>query len=176
LEQITLKLHDAFKVGAKQLAFNQRVYAELHKSHGIEPSHWELLTQDEYWTPDQARSIRSILANVIEVSMTIAGMPATPLPGQYAAALIAEVVSPSNRMVACMKTPDTFDAFNASGLMESFEVKDMPKEQLMSLVLAYSGGYSGEPPSQSLPPELEDQYLIELDDSKKKSTNGAKRQ
>jgi hypothetical protein len=152
-----MRLHDAFKVGAKQLAFNQRQYSELHKAHGIEPGQWELLTQEEYWTPDQARQIRSILANVIEVSMTIAGMPAVPLPGQYAAAVIAEVVAPANRMLACLKTPDTFDAFDASGLMQSFEVRDMPKEQMMALVLAYSGDYRGEPENQKIPRDIETQ-------------------
>lgn len=149
-----MNIHDAFKIGAKQLAFNQRQYSELHKSHGIEPAQWDLLTQDEYWTPDQARQIRSILANVLEVSMTIAGMPAVPLPGQYAAALIAEVVAPANRLLACMKCPDTFDAFNASGVNQTFEVKDMPKEQMMSLVLAYSGEYPGEPQRGRIPREV----------------------
>lgn len=156
-----MNIHTAFKLGAKQLAFNQRQYSELHKSHGIEPSHWELLTQGEYWTPDQARQIRSILANVIEVSMTIAGMPAVPLPGQYAAAVIAEVVAPANRMLACIKCPDTFDAYDASGINQSFEVKDMPKEQMMSLVLAYSGDYPGEPQRGKLPREIGEQMIQE---------------
>jgi hypothetical protein len=165
-----LDIHYAFKVGAKQLAFNQRQYSELHKSHGIEPSHWELLTQEEYWTPDQARQIRSILASVIEVSMTIAGMPAVPLPGQYAAALIAEVVAPANRMIACIKCPDTFDAYNASGIMETFEVKDMPKQQLMSLVLAYSGDYDREPDAHKLPRAIAEQMIVENDDKPSKRT------
>lgn len=166
-----MDLHYAFKIGAKKLAFNQRVYSELHKSHGIEPSHWDLLTQEEYWTPDQTRQIRSILANVIEVSMTIAGMPAVPLPGQYAAALIAEVVAPANRMLACIKTPDTFDAFDASGLMKSFEVKDMPKEQMMSLVLAYSGEYTGEPAPHMLGKEVGEMVMAEnLSDERKHKT------
>jgi 3-deoxy-D-arabino-heptulosonate 7-phosphate (DAHP) synthase class II len=153
-----LNIHQAFKIGAKKLAQSNRQYSELHKSHGIEESHWKLLTQDEYWTPDQARQIRSIIASVIEVSMTIAGMPAVPLPGQYAAALIAEVVSPANRMLACMKCPDTFDAFDASGVNQSFEVKDMPKEQMMALVLAYSGGYPEEPQRGRLPKEVEEEF------------------
>jgi hypothetical protein len=169
-----LDIHHAFRIGAQQLAFNQRQYSELHKSHGIEPSHWDLLTQGEYWTPDQARQVRSILANVIEVSMTIAGMPAVPLPGQYAAALIAEVVSPANRLLACMKSPDTFDAFDASGVNQTFEVKDMPKEQLMSLVLAYSGGYPGEPQRGKLSREIGEQMREENLQEKKKSTTNAR--
>jgi hypothetical protein len=166
-----MDLHYAFKIGAKQLAFNQRVYSELHKSHGIEESHWKLLTQGEYWTPDQARQIRSILASVIEVSMTIAGMPAVPLPGQYAAALIAEVVAPANRMLACIKAPDTFDAYAASGLLQEFEIKDMTKEQLMSLVLAYSGNYPNEPEGLSLPSEVSEQVIAENEKDTKKNHN-----
>jgi hypothetical protein len=128
-----------------------------------------LLTQDEYWTPDQTRQIRSILANVLEVSMTIAGMPAVPLPGQFTAALIAEVVSPCNRLLACIKSPDTFDAFNASGVNQEFAVLDMPKEQLMSLVLAYSGDFPNEPQRGRLPRNIETEYKETQKQEKTKS-------
>lgn len=151
-----MDIHSAFQLGAKVLAKNSCEYSQLHKSHGIELSHWELLTQDEFWTPDQARQIRTILASVIEVSMTIAGMPAMPLPGQYTAAVIAEVVSPLNRMVACTKAPDTFDADIASGILTTHEIKDMTVQQLMALVIAYSGGYPGEPPAHKLPKDTAD--------------------
>ena len=86
--------------------------------------------------------------------MTIAGMPAVPLPGQYAAAVIAECVSPANRLVACMKVPDTFDAVSASGVHDTFEVRPMRPEQMMALVLAYSGGFGGEPNADRLPGEV----------------------
>lgn len=151
LEAITLDLHTAFKVGARRIAKQEREYTDLHKAHGIEQAHWELLTQDEYWTPDEARAVRSILASVIEVSMTIAGMPPIPMPGQYAAALIAEVVAPCNWMLAAMKAPDTFDATDASGLVSTAEVKDMPPQQLMALVLAYGGGHTKEPNAHLVP-------------------------
>ena len=140
-----MDLHLAFKIAARRIAQQDREYTELHKAHGIEETHWNLLTQAEYWTPDQARAIRSVLANVVEVSMTIAGMPAVPLPGQYVAALICEVVSPCNWMLASIKAPDTFDAFDATGIMGPEDVKPMKHEQMMSLVMAYAGGYDGEP-------------------------------
>lgn len=149
-----MDLHAAFKVGAKRIAQEERKYTELHKAHGIEQAHWDLLTQREYWTPDQARGIRSVLANVIEVSMTIAGLPAIPLPGQYVAALISEVVSPCNYLVAAIKAPDTFDATDASGLMKEMEVRTMEPQQMMSLVIAYAGDYTREPPSERLPPQV----------------------
>ena len=153
-QELTLELHRAFRIGAQRLAADESAYTDLHKAHGIEETHWKLLTQKEYWTPDQSRAIRSILANVIEVSMTIAGMPAVPLPGQYVAAVISEVVAPCNRMIACVKSPDTFDAAMASGFMGSPEVKDMTPQQLMALVLAYSGGFPGEPPQGRLGAEV----------------------
>lgn len=156
LEQTTVDLHSAFKIGARRIAKDEKRYTDLHKSHGIEQAHWELLTQREYWTPDQSRAVRSVLANVIEVSMTIAGMPAVPLPGQYVAALIAEVVSPCNYMIAAVKAPDTFDATDASGLTGGSEVRTMEYQQLMALVLAYAGGYGDEPAGHMLPSTVEE--------------------
>ena len=152
-----MDLHHAFKIGALKLARDDFAYLDLHKQMGIEEFHWQLLTQREYWTPDQARAIRSILANVIEVSMTIAGMPAIPLPGQYVAAVIATCVAPCNRLVACTKAPDAFDAFDASGLTGTSEVTEMTPQQLMALVIAYSGGYDSEPPAHKVPHLVEDQ-------------------
>lgn len=149
-EQI-LDIHKAFRHGAEKLAADQCKYTALHQGHGIDPFSWEVLTKKEYWSPDEARDMRSVLANVIEVSLTIAGMPAIPLPGQYVAALIAIVVAPANRLLACTKAPDTFDAFAASGLMETHEVKTMPVQQLMALVVLYSAETYAEPPPHKLP-------------------------
>jgi len=146
-------IHSAFRRGAEQLAQGQ-CYTDLHRSYGILEPDWSLLTQDRYWSPDESRRIRSILAGVIEVSLTIAGMPAVPLPGQYCAAVIAIVVAPANRIVACTKVPETFDAVSASGLFQAFEIRPMRSEQMISLVLAYSGGLGGEPPMQRLPAEV----------------------
>ncbi len=81
-------------------------------------------------------------------------MPAIPLPGQYIAAVIAEVVAPPNRMLACTEAPDTFDAAVASGIMGTMEVKPMTSNQLMGLVLLYAGGFSGEPAAHRLPKEV----------------------
>ena len=149
-----MDIHKAFQYGAKKLAAAQGAYTDLHKGHGIEEHEWKILTQEEYWSADQARMMRATMSNVVEVSMTIAGMPAIPMPGQYVAAVIAEVVAPPNRMLACMKAPDTFDAADASGLLTTHEVKEMSKEQLMSLVLAYSGDLTGEPPAHRLPKQM----------------------
>ena len=154
-----MDIHNAFMQGAIKLALANREYTELHKSHGIDPVQWKLLTQNEYWTVDQAREIRSILGATVEVAMSIAGMPAIPLPGQYVAAVIATCVSPINRLVATMKAPDTFDAADASGLMKTSEVREMTKQQMIALVMYYSSGARGEPVSQQLPQEYEDSVL-----------------
>lgn len=150
-------IHQAFKMGAMQLAANQCEYSNLHKGHGIDQYDWDILTQSEYWSPEQARNMRSVIANVVEVSMTIAGMPAIPLPGHYVAALIATVVAPCNRMVACVKAPDTFDGAIAAGIESTHQVKEMSVQQLMALVLAYSGGYPGEPQPHKLPKQVAQQ-------------------
>lgn len=151
-----MDLLNAFKIGAQRIAKDQKRYADLHKSHGIEESHWNLITSREYWTPDESRAVRSILANVVEVSMTIAGLPAIQLPGQYVAAVIAEVVSPCNWAVAALKAPDTFDAFDASGLAGPTEQKPMEWPQMFSLVLAYGGAYGSEP-VERIPAEVVEQ-------------------
>lgn len=155
-----MDIHRAFRQGAQKLAHANCEYTTLHKSHGIEEHQWKLLTQEEYWSPDESRQMRSLLASVIEVSMTIAGMPAIPLPGQYVAAVIAEVVAPVNRLIACTKAPDTFDALAASGLTGTYEVKPMTSQQLMGLVIAYSGNYNREPMAHRLPGEVKEQMKM----------------
>jgi hypothetical protein len=156
-----MELHQAFRIGAEKIANSQDFI--LAREYGIPVEDMELLTQPEHWSPNEALRVRGILAQCIEVAMTISGMPAVPLPAQYAAAVIATVVSPANRMVACTKVPETFDVEAASGLLSEFEVKPAPREQMMALVMAYSGGFGGEPPMQRLPKEVRE--------AKKKAVN-----
>lgn len=151
---MSVDLHKSFRLGAEALVHANYRYTELHRSNGISSEEWAVLTQPEHWTPEQARDARGLIANCIEVAMTISGLPATPLPGQYAAAVIAIVVAPANRMIAALKAPETFDAVAAAGITETFQVKPMAKEQMMALVMAYSGGYGGEPPMQRLPADV----------------------
>lgn len=154
-----MDLHECFKMGAKMLAASGAEYTDLHKGHGIDKYEWQMLTKAEYWSPDEARQMRSIISNIVEVSMTIAGLPAVPLPGQYVAAVIATVVAPCNRWVAVLKAPDTFDAMDASGLLSTVknEEEKMSYQQMMALVLAYSADYIGEPPAKRLPKQMRQQ-------------------
>lgn len=150
---MTNDLHSAFKLGAQSLVRNGLKYQERHREHGIMQADWDLLVQEEPWTPEEARKIRAILASVIEVCLTIAGLPPVPLPGQYAAAVIAIVVSPANRFLAARKAPETFDAVEASGLEGPIKVTEVKYETMFGLVMAYSGGYGGEP-MERLPDEV----------------------
>lgn len=164
-----MDIHNSFRVGALKLAEADKKYTDLHKAHGIEETNWMLLTQEEYWQPNEARAIRSILANVVEVSMNIAGLPPLPMPGQYVAAVIATIVAPCNRMIACVKAPDTFDAVDASGLLGTSEVRDMPVQQLMGLVIAYSGGSQREPAQTRLPASVTRAVAEENKSTRKKA-------
>lgn len=138
-------LHKSFRLGAETLVRGSAKFTEIHRSHGITQADWDLLTADAPWTPEQARQVRSVLASIIEVCMTIAGLPPVPLPGQYAAAVIAIVVAPANRFIAAQKVPATFDAVSASGLEGKVEIREVRPETMFGLVMAYSGGYGGEP-------------------------------
>jgi len=138
-------LHASFRLGAESLVRGSAKYTELHRSHGISETDWLLLTQEEPWTPEETRQIRSILASLIEVCMTISGLPPVPLPGQYCAAVIAIIVGPANRFLASTKAPETFDAAAASGLEGQVRIDKVRQETMFSLVLAYSGGYGDEP-------------------------------
>lgn len=149
-------LHTSFRLGAQSLVIGQSQYREIHRSHGISQADWDLLTQTAPWTPEQVRQVRSILAAVIEVCMTIAGLPPVPLPGQYAAAVIAIIVSPANRFLAAQKVPETFDAVAASGLEGKVEIKPVRQETMFGLVLAYSGGFGGQP-LERLPVEVNEE-------------------
>lgn len=160
-----MDIHSAFRRGAEVLAVGSHGYGEVHRSHGLLETDWEVFTQLDPWTPEEARRMRGVLASVIEVCMTIAGMPAVPLPGQYAAAVIAVCVGPANRLLAAMRVPDTFDAVAASGLSDPIEIRPMRPETMMALVMAYSGGLGEEPPMQRLPAAVSEVM-------KKESRNG----
>lgn len=138
-----MNLFNAFAAGARQLAAPQ--YSEIHAKYGISQGDWDLLTLPRPWTADERRQVRSILAECLSISMHIAGLPAMAMPGQFAAALIVHVVHPCNRLVAATRAPDTYDGELATGLRGPVEVSPMRIEQMLALVIAYSGEITGEP-------------------------------
>lgn len=128
---------DMYCLGAAQLAKDLK-WGKVHERHGISRAEWELLTSPDEWSTAERRKIRNILGEVLTASLTIAGLPAAPVMGQYIAAVIALVVAPSNRIVACFCAPDNFDAGKASGLEGPVEIVRMEPEQLQGLVAAFS--------------------------------------
>jgi hypothetical protein len=137
-----MKMFHIFKTAVVTLA---QEYGEQHAGYGISPQDWTLLTQKELWNSDQRSQVRGILSEITNVACTIGGIPAIPLPGQFVAALIAHVVSPANYFVASTRAPDTYDALLASGLQGKVNIQPMTQQQMLSLVLAYSGGFMDEP-------------------------------
>lgn len=151
---MTTALFDIFRQGASVLCTPAMEYAEIHAQHGLTAEEWRIATSKDLWSPNERRQVRSVLGEIIQISVTIAGLPPVPLPGQYIAAVICSVVSPCNRMVAAVRAPESYDAVDASGLSGSVEIEPMAVEQMISLVLAYSGGLRGYEPSPVLPVEI----------------------
>lgn len=140
---------DIFKIGAKGLVIPTMEYSSVHQMHGLSQEDWDLLTQAEPWTITHRQKARSLIAECVNISLTIAGLPAQPLPAQYVAAVISYVVSPANRLVAAMRAPETFDGVAASGLLGGQEVEPVTSEQMVSLVIAYSSKQDpGQPENQ----------------------------
>lgn len=130
----------AMMVGAFQIAELGTEHSARHAAVGFSAEEWDLLTQKEMWTQEQRRMVRAPLAEAVSISLTLAGLPSEPLPGQYVAAVIAKLVAPANRLVAAFRAPETFDAVSASGLIGEGEVKAMTPQQMVSLVMYYSSG------------------------------------
>lgn len=140
---------DIFKIGAKGLVNPAMDYCAIHQTHGLSQEDWELLTQSEPWSITHRQKARSLIAECVNISLTMAGLPAQPLPAQYVAAVIAYVVAPANRLVAAMRAPETFDGVAASGLLGAQEVTPCSTEQMVSLVIAYSSQVDpGQPENQ----------------------------
>jgi len=133
-------MFEMFKAASVSIA--EATFSTIHAQYGINPAHHELLTQPEPWNQDQASQVRGILSDYVNISCTIAGIPADPLPGHYVAALIARVVAPANWLVAATRAPDTFDALAASGIEGRTEVRPFSRQQMISLVMLYAGGYN----------------------------------
>lgn len=130
---------DMFARGAAVLA-GPGEWSKVHARHGLTQSEWELFTQEELWSVNERTRIRGIMHEVLNVAQTIAGLPAAPLAGHYAAACIVLLVAPCNRLVATACVPTTFDTEKASGLQGPVEIVEMSREQLIGLVIAYSDG------------------------------------
>lgn len=152
-----MNLMKMFQVGAMALADMGRTHTAAHAAAGFSVEEWEVLTSAEVWSAEQRRRVRSILGEAVSVSLAMAGLPSEPLPGQYVAAVICAVVHPSNRLVAALRAPETYDAVSASGLMGETKIVPMTPEQMVSLVVAYSAGEPAVDPETGWNPEQRDE-------------------
>lgn len=142
-----MNMFNVFRQGALALVTPTMAYTGVHRENGLSSEDWKLVTQPEPWNVQQRQRARSIIAECVMISLTIAGLPAQSLPAQYVAAVIAHIVSPANMLVASTRAPEAFDAVAASGMVQAQEIKPVSVEQMQALVMAYAGGASGEPPA-----------------------------
>lgn len=140
-----MNMFDCFRRGAMGLATQAMQYSSVHAQYGLSQDDWELLTSPVPWNVEERRRVRSVLAEAVQISLTIAGLPAQSLPAQYVAAVISIVVAPTNRLVAATRAPESFDAMGAANVEQPFKVTPVSIEQMQSLVMLYSGGWSSEP-------------------------------
>ena len=138
---------DAFRRAAGQVALSKSSYLDGWREAGLTETEWQTFTQNELWTIDQRHKFPSICSEVLNLSLSVAGLPAQPLPAQFVAAIIATMVSPANWIVAANRAPQSYDALDASGIQGSHEVRNVSAEQMVSLVLLYGGSYKDEPTS-----------------------------
>jgi len=165
---MSANLFDAFRIGARQLAGPTRDYANLHAEHGLTKPEWDLLVQNDPWNVEQRRQAKSTLSECLQISLTLAGLPAMALPGQYVAACIVEIVSPVNRLVAAAKAPEAYDAVMASGLeTEESEIRPISPEQMISMVIAFSG-FADAQPADQLDDNLQEHRRLDEDDPNSK--------
>lgn len=127
-----------FLNGANNLASFTQEYTEQVQAAGFSQEEWDLLTEKKCWTPQQRQQISGVIAAAVSITLTIAGLPATRMPGAFVAAIICKLVEPCNRPVAAMHAPASFDALSAVGLTREVEIIQTPPEQMMALVLHFS--------------------------------------
>ena len=127
---------DAFTQGARLMA---RGVANAHFEYGFTEAQWSLLTQPSPWRPDQVVQVKGLLMQLIQSCLTISRIPATRLSGQFAAALICEVVHTCNIHAAAWSCPDSFDATAAAGFDGNPKFDAMPPEQIVTLCMAILG-------------------------------------
>lgn len=132
-------LMEMMAVGAATLAREGFAYSKRYKDIGFSEAEWKLLTQETPWTRAERVRVKSLLMEAVNASLTLAGIPAGPLPAEYVAAIIAKVVHPSNRLAAANRAPEAYEASRASGLKEPVKIEMVPRETMVSLVTLYTG-------------------------------------
>lgn len=127
-----------FLLGANELATHPKEYGPEQQAAGFTKDEWDLLTQTDCWTKTQQLKITSLLSNAISITLRTAGLPPTPLPGAFVAAVICKLVASCNRIVAAASAPESFDVMSAVGLTSETQTIITSKEQMYALVIYFS--------------------------------------
>lgn len=141
----------AFTRAMRALATSYSEFNQDIAAAGVTETSWNLLISERIWTQKDGHAAISALMALYERAHTIAGIQKEALPGQFVAAIIAQLVSPGNWYTAVRLVPDTWDAIAAAGVNGPPEIKPMEKTQILSLVALYAGEWEGEPDEHMLP-------------------------
>lgn len=151
--------HQLFMLGANKLVAAGIEFGPIQQEAGFTKTDWDLLTSVTCWTQSQRQQIPGLIANAVSITLNIAGLPATPLPGAFVAATICKIVAPCNRLVAAAGAPESFDALSASGLHSESVKVITTKEQMYSLVTYMTSEQFGALSSFRLNQEIEDAVI-----------------
>ncbi len=132
-----------FLLGANKLAVAGKEFGTEQQAAGFNKQEWDLLCSDECWSQAEQMKMGSILSMAVSITLRTAGLPPTPLPGAYVAAVICKLVAPCNRMVAASSAPESFDAMSASGLTEEPQDVITTQQQMYALVIYFSSAEYG---------------------------------
>lgn len=127
--------------GAATLASYGKEHTPKHAAAGFSAADWRLLTQDQRWSEAERRKLSGIIAEAVNCSLHLAGLPAGTLPAEFVAATITQLVHPCNRLVGALAAPDSFQAVAASGVIRTAEIQLASRETMLSLVQAYTSGW-----------------------------------
>ncbi len=144
-----------FLLGANELASTPKEYGPEQQAAGFTKDEWDLLTDATCWTKSEQMKIGSILSSAVSITLRTAGLPPTPLPGAFVAAVICKLVAPCNRLVAATSAPESFDAMSAVGLTTESVKIITSKEQMYALVLYFSSAEFGALERYRIDPEVE---------------------
>lgn len=129
--------HQLFLLGANELAAGNE-YAAEQQAAGFTEEDWNLLTSDTCWTQNQRMKIPSVLSSAISITLRIAGLPPTALPGAFLAAVICKLVQPCNRLLAASVAPESFDVMSAAGIHGESQIINTTHQQMLALVVYFS--------------------------------------
>ena len=146
---------ELFRTGALSLCSEDGKfsYTKIHAQHGISEADWNVLRQKEPWSPVDRRKMKGVLAEIVQITFTISGLPAARIPAEYIAAVVSVVVAPTNCLIAAQEAPLGFDTAKATGLFGPSVVEDVTREKMSALILAYVGGHRSGPRLSSVKAE-----------------------